>query len=247
MFSFIFKTPQPQVVLATLETLPGSFGKIAGVLVDTCAYAGTGNVLKIQKLLHICSEHYDTDDEQEEKDAEEEGTEGAHQAFATLGVAMVAMGEDIGVDMVLRTMNHLLQYGEPVIRKSVPVAMALLCMSNPQLGVLDLLSKLSHDADAHVAYNSIMAMGLVGAGTNQARIAAMLRHLAQYYHKDQNALLSVRFAQGLLYSGKGSVTLSPFHTDRTLMSPPAVAGLLPVLVGMLDADNSAYGGGVDFF
>lgn len=31
-------------------------------LVDVCAYAGTGNVLKIQKLLHMCSEHYETED-----------------------------------------------------------------------------------------------------------------------------------------------------------------------------------------
>lgn len=198
------------------------------MLVDVCAYTGTGNVLKVQKLLHICSEHFE-----QEEDA-------VHQAFATLGVAMVAMGEDIGVDMALRTMSHLLQYGEAEIRRSVPVAMALLCVSNPLLNVLDMLSKLSHDADAKVAYNSILAMGIVGAGTNHARIAGMLRHLAQYYHKDQNALLCVRFAQGILYSGKGSITLSPFHTDRTLMSPAAVAGLLPVMVSMLDTENSEF-------
>ena len=30
---------------------------------DVCAYAGTGNVLKIQNLLHICSEHYEEKDE----------------------------------------------------------------------------------------------------------------------------------------------------------------------------------------
>ena len=32
---------------------------MAKTLVDICAYAGTGNVLKIQSLLHICSEHYE--------------------------------------------------------------------------------------------------------------------------------------------------------------------------------------------
>ena len=36
---------------------------MAEILVDVCAYAGTGNVLKIQKLLHICSEHYEEKDE----------------------------------------------------------------------------------------------------------------------------------------------------------------------------------------
>eukprot|EP00051_Salpingoeca_urceolata_P026738 m.478399 g.478399 ORF g.478399 m.478399 type:complete len:897 (-) comp21140_c0_seq1:156-2846(-) len=227
---YLNKQQQAEVTLATLATVPGTFGKIAAVLVETCAYAGTGNVLKVQNLLHACSEHIDTD-------AEGAETDNAHQAFAVLGIAMVAMGEDIGADMALRTMRHLLQYGEPVIRRAVPVAMALLCASNPLLNVLDILSKLSHDPDAEVAYSSIFAMGLVGAGTNHARIAGMLRHLAQYYHKDPNALFVVRIAQGLLHTGKGSITMSPFHTDRSLMSPVAVSGLLAVLVSVLDIQN----------
>ena len=203
---FLGKQQAAEVTLATLETLGGTFGKIACILVDCCAYAGelsradgrllcmvsaqprfllqsvsrcpafakagdiismtgstpftivppywvigTGNVLKIQKLLHTCSEHFDT---------EKEGGEGsdAHQAFATLGISMIAMGEEVGVEMALRSMNHLLQYGETGIRRAVPVAMALLCTSNPVLGVMDTLSKLSHDVDAEVAYNSVRSI-----------------------------------------------------------------------------------------
>lgn len=108
---------------------------------------------------------------------------------------MIAMGEELSVDMALRSMRHLLQYGEPVIRRAVPVALALLCVSNPNLGVLDMLSKLSHDADPEVAYNAILGMGILGAGTNQARVAAMLRHLALYYSKDPDTLFVVRIAQ----------------------------------------------------
>ena len=58
-----------------------------------------------------------------------------------------------------------LQYGEPVIRRAVPLALALLSASNPQLSIIDTLSKLSHDNDPEVAHNSIFAMGIVGAGT----------------------------------------------------------------------------------
>ena len=79
--------------------------------------------------------------------------------------------------------------------RAVPVAMALMCTSNPELGVLDVLSKLSHDADPEVAYNAIFAMGILGAGTNHARISGMLRHLAQYYSKDPDTLFIVRIAQ----------------------------------------------------
>jgi hypothetical protein len=44
-------------------------------------------------------------------------------------------------------------------------------------------SKFSHDADPEVAHNSIFGLGLIGAGTNNARLAATLRQLAQYHSK----------------------------------------------------------------
>jgi len=46
----------------------------------------------------------------------------------------------------------------------VPLALALVSASNPRLQVLDVLSKFSHDSDAEVAHNAILAMGIVGAG-----------------------------------------------------------------------------------
>lgn len=56
------------------------------LVVETCAYAGSGNVLKIQKLLHICAEHK----------TEEQKDETIHQVAAVLGVALISFGEDIG-------------------------------------------------------------------------------------------------------------------------------------------------------
>merc|ERR1712139_52840 len=38
--------------------------------------------------------------------------------------------------------------------------------------------------------------------------------------------------------GKGTLTLNPFHSDRQLMSPVAVAGLMSVLVAMLDVKTT---------
>lgn len=51
-----------------------------------------------------------------------------------------------------------------MIRRAVPLALALLSASNPQLPITDTLSKLSHDSDAEVAHNAIFSMGIVGAG-----------------------------------------------------------------------------------
>lgn len=40
----------------------------------------------------------------------------AHQGPATLGIALLAMGEELGGAMAHRALEHLLQYGEPPIR-----------------------------------------------------------------------------------------------------------------------------------
>ena len=74
-------------------------------------------------MLHICSEHFEqTDDEEKEKDKDskdkdkdkdkdkkeaDKSDDGSHQGVAVLGVALVAMGEEIGAQMALRTCNHL--------------------------------------------------------------------------------------------------------------------------------------------
>ena len=52
-------------------------------------------------------------------------------------------------------------YGEPTIRKAVPLAIGLVSVSNPLLPILDTLSKYSHDNDLQVAINAIFAWGLL--------------------------------------------------------------------------------------
>jgi 26S proteasome regulatory subunit N1 len=130
-----------------------------------------------------------------------------------------------------------MHYGDPVIRKAVPLAIGLVSASNPQLPILDTLSKYSHDNDLQVAINAIFAMGLVGAGTNNARLAQMLRQLAGYYSKEPDSLFMVRIAQGLVHLGKGTIGLNPFFCDRSIMSRPAVAGLLATLTAFTDAKS----------
>jgi 26S proteasome regulatory subunit N1 len=44
-------------------------------------------------------------------------------------------------------------------RRAVPLALALLNCSNPGLGAMDALSRLSHDTDAEVAQNAVVALG----------------------------------------------------------------------------------------
>jgi 26S proteasome regulatory subunit N1 len=81
-------------------------------------------------------------------------------------------------------------------------------------------------------------MGMIGAGTNNSRIAGMLRQLGAFYAKEPNHLFLVRIAQGLLHLGKGLMTLSPFSSDGLLLSKVSMAGLLIVFHCALDAKNT---------
>lgn len=195
------------------------------LVIETCAYAGSGNVLTIQKLLHQCAEH---------KEDEKEST---HQIAAVLGVALVAYGEEIGQEMCLRTMNHFLQYGEPIIRRTVPLAIGLLRISHPEVNTMDLLNKLAYDSDKGVSKSAILALGLIGAGTNNSRLAGNLRFLATYYGSAADQLFVVRIAQGLVHMGKGMLGLSPLHCNKFLFSNVSLAGIITLLYSATDMDT----------
>ncbi|EME40455.1 hypothetical protein DOTSEDRAFT_74133 [Dothistroma septosporum NZE10] len=239
---FFGQQEEVDVVLETLKAIDHPMSKPASVLAEICAWAGTGAVLKLQQLLHVCNEHIEERDDKEDEDKDKKEDEPKKdiageqlvQAYAVLGLSLVAMGEDVGQEMVLRQFGHLMHYGEANIRKAVPLAMGLISPSNPQMKIYDTLSRYSHDNDIDVAVNAIFAMGMVGAGTNNARIAQLLRQLASYYHRDPNALFMVRIAQGLLHMGKGTMSINPFHTDRSVLSRVAAAGLLTVATALID-------------
>ncbi|KAG2319360.1 hypothetical protein Bca52824_012573 [Brassica carinata] len=221
---------QQESVEATAEASKAMCEKIrkyCDMTLVSCAYAGTGNVLKVQELLAQCGEHL------------EEGN--IHQGPAVLGLAMVAMSEELGRDMAIRSLEHVLQYGEQNIRRAVPLALGLLCISNPKMNVMDTLSRLSHDTDSEVAMAAIISLGLIGAGTNNARIAGMLRNLSSFYDKDASLLFCVRIAQGLLHMGKGLLTLNPYHSDWLLLSPTALAGIVTLLHACLDIKSIILG------
>lgn len=288
---YMGKTEQVDDVLGTIDAIEHPISKTLKVLVNICAYAGTGNVLQIQSLLQMCTAK-PTDQAAEEKkleqseedskpignstttndvemedveanepsnnetneeepkdevkteskdepkeettDEEEEEVDEMYKGFAVLGLALIAMGEDIGQDMVLRHFSHLMHYGNSLIRRTVPLAIGLTSTANPQMKVFETLSRYSHDPDLEVAQNAIYSMGIVGTGTNNARLAQLLRQLASYYIKSSDTLFMVRIAQGLLHLGKGTLTLTPFNSERTIISKVSLASLLTISVLLLN-------------
>lgn len=292
-------------VLETISAIEHPITSAIEVLVSACAYAGTGDVLLIQDLLHRLTpkstkkeDEDDGEDEAEEQEAQanaisdflageettgeqeasanddaeinvdgngeaetnkqekkleetaiEEAVDGEGEeskeendeensvmvdelSYAVLGIAMIALGENIGKEMSLRHFGHLMHYGNEHIRSMVPLAMGLVSVADPQMKVFDTLSRFSHDADLNVSMNSIFAMGMCGAGTNNARLAQLLRQLASYYSREQDALFVTRLAQGLVHLGKGTMTIDVFN-DAYVLNKVSLASLLTVLVGLV--------------
>ncbi|EFN71995.1 26S proteasome regulatory subunit rpn1 [Camponotus floridanus] len=252
---------------AALEALPKPYNFASQTMLQICAYAGTGDVLIVQELLRICSEvteevtkvkttsenasilsccnqrnpqgssttlekNKKTDNQTEDsinlRDIE------APQAIASLGVGVVGLGEGRENS---RIFGQIGRYGPTPARRAMPLALALSSLSNADLAVLDVLNKYSHDHDADVALNAIFALGLVGAGTNNARLATMLRQLAAYHAKNPSHLFLVRISQGLVHLGKGTLTLSPLRYASKVLDYTALAGLMVVLVACLDCRN----------
>mmetsp|Transcript_21359 Transcript_21359/g.53017 ORF Transcript_21359/g.53017 Transcript_21359/m.53017 type:complete len:946 (-) Transcript_21359:182-3019(-) len=259
---FLQRQGEVEATLEVAKTLCPRISEFLQVTLEVCAYAGSGNVLKIQSLLARCAEHPDLEGAEEENNANGGGAEGGGasaggdgdgesassrewiadpQSVAALGIALIGSAEELGADMAVRAYDHLIRYGDPAVRKACPVGLALLHISNPKLSVTDLLGRLSHDGNEEVAQSASLALGIVGAGTNNARLAGQLRQLSSYYYKDPSLLFLVRVAQGLVHLGKGLLTLSPSHSDRSLNSNVALAGLIINAFTMLDMKHTILG------
>eukprot|EP01064_Diplonema_japonicum_P035304 TRINITY_DN760_c6_g1_i1.p1 TRINITY_DN760_c6_g1~~TRINITY_DN760_c6_g1_i1.p1 ORF type:complete len:928 (+),score=314.48 TRINITY_DN760_c6_g1_i1:60-2843(+) len=226
-----------------------SIQNFAEVVIKTCAYAGTGNVVQIQTLLAKIAESGKSEKDDDKKDKKDEKKEEEKQEdqgvtpemVAALGIAVITLGEPLGTEMCKRMFDSVLQYGSGTARRAVPLALALANVSNPGMQVIDTLSKLSHDPDKETSMNAILALGIVAAGTNNARVASLLRNLASYYAREAHHLFLVRVAQGIVMLGKGHLTLSPLHSDRTLLSPVSLGGLLVVMFAAMDMKNTILG------
>ncbi|KAH0476784.1 MAG: hypothetical protein KVP17_004520 [Porospora cf. gigantea B] len=218
-------------VICSIRTRP--FGAVCRVLMTASAYAASGDLLKIQHCLHVVTDGVESVDEEEnqvepvveeDKPSEEASSfPDVDRAYAVIALALITMGDDVGSEMLMQLVNSLLQFGDRNVKQAISLALAVKSISHPQPLVVDLLTKMSHDTDGDVALHAIISLGLVGAGSNNSKIAQTLRQLASYYSKDVHATFITNISLGLVYLGKGLLTLSPSHSDGFLMRQTTLA------------------------
>ena len=87
-----------EATLEALKALPDEFCQYATILVESCSKAGSGDVLAIQNLLHICSEHYGTSSSKK-KDDKSGGSKGLAATAAGPSAPSAAPGADAAVSV----------------------------------------------------------------------------------------------------------------------------------------------------
>lgn len=88
--------------------------------------------------------------------------------------------------------------------------LTILGIHNFNIQTTDLLYKMAHSEDKETALRAILGLGLISAGSNNSRVSALLKNLGFYYSEEneRDFQFVVRIALGLLYAGKGLLTLS---------------------------------------
>jgi 26S proteasome regulatory subunit N1 len=95
-----------------LEEFPIEMRLFIKTLLTACAYAGSGNVSKVQEMMHLVAKGKDEINPKV-------------QSIAVICISLIALGEDVGVEMLTRSFNHFLQYGDVSVKRAVSLAMAL--------------------------------------------------------------------------------------------------------------------------
>jgi 26S proteasome regulatory subunit N1 len=54
---FLGQIEKAEAMIEALKTIEHSISKYAVLTLETATYAGSGNVLKVQEMLHQCTEH----------------------------------------------------------------------------------------------------------------------------------------------------------------------------------------------
>lgn len=111
-----------ETINTALEVFTDPFRTTAQTIIEFCAYAATGDVLLIQELLHLIGDKTEeaatpskTKSSTNRTKSQESGKNWDYsipQAVAALGVAVISLGDEVGVEMMQRILGNIWRYGD---------------------------------------------------------------------------------------------------------------------------------------
>lgn len=201
----------------------GALSRHQTILVRGFQYAGTGDSDVIESIL---------------ADSFTGDTDALLESLGLLSCALVSIGDETASQMVARIVSSSLLLDSPHLRSVLPLCYSILYPSNPQVNVLDLLEKSLNVGETNCIMSTIMSLGFIGAGTLNSRISKILDQQYSYYYKDSKVLPVLKISQGLVSLGKGLLSISPLHFDKTTLVAKSVIGLFSTVFIALDSSIS---------
>lgn len=174
-----------------------------------------------------------------------------------LGLCLLVLGDIYMSKMVFRLHSFFL-VSESVENTSFAIlSISFLFLSNNECPAIDVITKLSGNKDFSIAKNSIFALGLIGAGTNNTRIKNALKCLAnfykvklenkhfkkkflneednfQFFRKLKSLLFLIRISQGMVNSFY--YNLSYINTSRGRMENSKIGNILLAIFSFMDSN-----------
>lgn len=209
-----------ETAIEILNGYDSLLARFTRITIIACAYAGTGDVLKVQDMLRICS-----------------GEDSMEHAAAVLGIAVITIGDPINCQMVKRMFELLLQYGKDYARLAIPIGLALTSISQPLPEIVDALHRIGHDIDPRIAMNAAVAIGLLSAGTQNSRAIGILHQLEVFHKANPSVTMLLQIAEGMTHLGQGLMTLSPTYGDSMLIHPVALGSLMTIAFACIHTES----------
>jgi 26S proteasome regulatory subunit N1 len=220
--NFLGQQKRSEAVLEAVQSIEHPIGKFSELVIEICAYIGSGNVLKIQEYMQRASK------------VTEDPAEIELQCLSLIGIAFISISEVVGTNIIIRLIHQILHYCELPLKRVVPIMLTIIGIANSNIQIADLLYKLAHDEDQEIALRALFGLGIIGAGSNNSRIANLLRSLAGYYESENEYIYIIKIALGILHAGKGLVGISPFYSDGFLFSKTGYASLIILAFSMMN-------------
>lgn len=159
-------------------------------------------------------------------------TDALLESLGMIACCLIGVSDSLAVNLLQRISSSSLLLDSPHLRAVMPLSLAVLYASNPNPEIIDILEKSINSGDSTI--NSLVALGIVGAGSCSSRILRILDTNFAYVYKDSKASSALLFAQGLVNLGKGLFGLSPVCYDRQIIIQKNLIGLISSIFLFLD-------------
>lgn len=103
--NFLGQQDKCEAAVETLSIIEHPLARFAEVCVQSAAYIGSGNILKLQELIQATIPH------------ETDSAKTLPQSMSVIGIALIAMSEGVGTKMATRSLHHIFQYCELPVKR----------------------------------------------------------------------------------------------------------------------------------